>query len=204
MLDNHKEKDIVRHRLRTVGDAACTSQRIAMIEFARAAAMFGQSWRVDRVAILDYGACRTAAIRHIVLCARAVYLLRPQIVAIVGERVAGSSRIRNADDAVLDVVSQRRDTRSHRNGRTVPVQVITVSFGTCCREFIMMVIRIRCRRGASLFFEEDLAAIIKEVGGGASRCAADTPSCRIVSETHDIAALRDDRVYFSFIILSDV
>ena len=72
-----------------------------MIELARATSMFRQPRRVNRVAILEHRACRTAAVRHIVLRTGTIYLLRPQIIAIVGKRVAASSWIRDADDAVL-------------------------------------------------------------------------------------------------------
>ena len=84
-----------------------------MIELAHAAPVFRQSGRVDRVAILENRAGRTAAVRHIVLRSATVYLLGPQIVAVVGESVAGSSWVSNADDTVRDVIGERRDSGSH-------------------------------------------------------------------------------------------
>ena len=41
----------VRHRLRTVRDAPCASQRIGMLELARGSSSFRQSRRVESVAI---------------------------------------------------------------------------------------------------------------------------------------------------------
>ena len=109
----------VGHRLRAVGYPARAAERIAVVKLARGAPTLAQTRRVDRVAVLQKRACRTAAIRNIVLGSRAIDLFCAQVLPVVGKRVRRSARICDPDHPVFHIVSKRRDVCAQSDARAV-------------------------------------------------------------------------------------
>ncbi len=131
-----------------VGDAPRGTKLIRVKELACASPSFRQARSVHRASIFENGTCRTAAVTDIVLGAAAVYLLRPQVFAVVGKAVRGRTGVRDAGDAVLHIVSEAGDAAADSDGRAVAVAVIAVALvrASCdARQLVMGIVAVGVR-----------------------------------------------------------
>ena len=129
------------------------------------ASPFAEAGSVDRTSVFQDRTCRRRAVAEVVRGSGAVYLLHPQIVAVVRKGVGHRARVGNALHPVLIVVRNRRNARAHRNGRAFAVVVVSVAFAARSQQLVMRTIGVVGRR-TGLGFGETVGFVVIRVAKG--------------------------------------
>jgi hypothetical protein len=142
-----------------------------MVELAGRASSLAQSRRVDRRPVTEHRTGRTCAIGDIVLRARAIHLLRAQVVAVVGKRVGRATGIGDTHNAVLDIVGQAGDAAADGDGRTVAVEVVAVCLAARAGEFVVGIVGVG-RRHACLRLAQAVVVVVVSIRQRIARAVA--------------------------------